>query len=156
MDIAQLQPYQKQLDTRIEEGHGLEGKNLLENKVVALLTELYECVNEARWFKYWKVDRKPKPGLLEEYVDTIHFALSLANDFGLEDYEYTDPADHDLNYLTIGLTNMITQLPYRKNIEQVLNYLIKFGYQLGFDEQQVIDAYLNKNKVNHERQESGY
>ncbi|ALX50454.1 dUTP diphosphatase [Lentibacillus amyloliquefaciens] len=192
MNLEQLRPIQAELDNRIVEEHGLQNEYLLPNKTVALLTELYETVNEARWFKFWSKNRKPKTKiehlcpvcnatgqdpeldpygcedcegtgklgesipLLEEFTDTVHFALSIANDLELPAYEYTEPENNDLNILTIGLTNMITRLPVEKNIEQVLNYLIKLGYQLGFDEQQVIDEYYRKNEINHHRQEVGY
>lgn len=156
MNLEQLRPIQAELDNRIVEEHNLQDKYLLPNKTVALLTELYETVNSARWFKFWSVNKQPKPDVLEEFTDTVHFALSIANDLELPAYEYTEPENNDLNILTIGLTNMITRLPVERNIEQVLNYLIKLGYQLGFDEQQVIDEYYRKNAINHARQEAFY
>lgn len=155
MNLEQLRPIQAELDNRIVEEHGLVGKDLTANKTVALITELYETVNDSRFFKFWSHNKQPKPSLLEEYTDTVHFALSLANDMGLSEYQYTEPEDNDLNVLTIGLTNMITRLPVEKNIEQVLNYLVKLGYQLGFTEEDVISEYYRKNEINHDRQESG-
>ncbi|GGJ86080.1 hypothetical protein GCM10007063_05740 [Lentibacillus kapialis] len=155
MNLEQLRPIQKQLDDKILEQHGLTESNLSVQKASALICELWECMNESKVFKYWSVKKPNRDELLEEYVDSIHFALSLANDIGLSDYEYVDPGENDLNILAIGLTNMITRLPVEKNIEQVLNYLIKLGYQLGFTEEDVINEYYNKNKENHARQESG-
>jgi dimeric dUTPase (all-alpha-NTP-PPase superfamily) len=97
--------------------------------------------------------------LLEEYADTVHFTVSLANDFGYTEHKYTDPGHIDLNDLVIGLTNLITLLPETRShrqIELVFNYLIRYGYQLGFTEEQVIEAYYSKNEENHERQVNHY
>ncbi|MGY0692642.1 dUTP diphosphatase [Virgibacillus sp. FSP13] len=175
MNLNILFKPQAELDKHIEEEHNLQGQNLLKKKTVALLTELFECVNEARFFKFWSRDQKPrkedwypvsndvgvqwKNPLLEEYVDIIHFALSIANDLGYHEHKYVDPGGYDLNDLTIGLANLITLLPetkYHRHIEVVFNYLIKLGYSLGFDEKDVTQAYFEKNKTNHKRQANGY
>lgn len=201
MNLNELFAPQAELDKYIVEEHNLQGKDLLKKKTVALICELYECVNEARFFKFWSHDQKartfePNPDdiceeckgqpiffeenkpenriigqcehcdgcgvhfhnpLLEEYVDTIHFALSIANDLGYHEHEYSDPGFLDLSNSVLGLTQLATVLPYskKKNIGMIFNYLIKLGYQLGFDEKTVIDAYFEKNKENHKRQESG-
>src|SRR5690606_23656156 len=96
--------------------------------------------------------------LLEEYVDIVHFTLSIANDLGYHEHKYVNPGHFDLNDLTLGLTQLVTVLPYAKNNKLPLSfdYVIKLGYQLGFDEKTVIDAYFEKNKVNHERQVNNY
>lgn len=187
MNLNSLFSIQADLDKHIVEKHNLEEQDLLKKKTVALLTELYECVNEARFFKFWSEDQKARteyviettylyadgeekpvekfehklPGnpLLEEYVDTIHFALSIANDLDYTEHTYQEPTVYDLSDLTIGLTNLITLIPesrYQRHISTVFNLLIKLGYQLGFEEKDVIQAYMAKNKTNHERQKAGY
>src|SRR5690625_1632306 len=108
MNLNELFGKQKELDEYIVKEKGLEEQDLFKKKIVALICELYECVNEARFFKYWSEDTKPRTliwkcdvcgseeeehidcayadcnhnpftmiptnPLLEEYVDTIHFA----------------------------------------------------------------------------------
>lgn len=207
MNINPLFPVQAGLDKRIVEEHNLQGQDLLEKKKVALLTELYECVNEARFFKFWSqkkanvidvrlkdeyksrkviqgftdagirrlfIDNKEIPfqdlndyyclvnPLLEEYVDTIHFALSIGIELGYTEHEYTGTEEMDLNGLVLGLTNIITILsrdmvtPTKTIMSILFDHVIKLGYQLGFTEKQVIEAYYEKNKINHERQNAGY
>lgn len=198
MNINELFKKQAELDSYIIKNKGLEGVNLLPRKTVAFMCELYECINEARFFKYWSDNQKPnrtgyiecdvctdQPGkhevivgfevdcpkcdgyeevyvgnrLLEEYVDTLHFALSIANDLGYHEHTYLKTQPVDLNELVIGITNIATILPQSKekhHISTLINNLIALGYQLGFDEDMVIDAYHEKNKINHERQASGY
>src|SRR5699024_1100494 len=112
-----------------------------------------------RVFKYWSNKRMNRANALEEYADTIHFAISIANDVGLYAYEFGDSRSVDLNDLTIGITNLATLIPERptkNNARTLLILIIKLGYQLGFTEDEVIEAYHSKNKENHIRQESGY
>jgi|SRR5690625_2403729 len=176
MNLSQLQTKQAELDQYIIEEHNLQGQNLLKKKTVALLTELYECVNEGRWFKFWSKNQQANnkelinPGmtkqghdpiyanpLLEEYVDVTHFVLSIANDLNYKEHKYKDPKIYDLNDLVLGLSQLVSTIPYAKtlNIGLVFDYLIKLGYQLGFDEKTVVDAYFEKNKENFARQDSG-
>lgn len=205
MNLNELFKKQKELDEYIVKGKDLEGQDLLPRKTVALLAELYECVNEARFFKYWSKDTKPRTEficdlcdgreeisretsfgtpevgfdvvevdvdcpvcedidvdtnpLLEEYVDTIHFTLSIANDLGVHEHKYIQTEPQDLNKLVLGITNLATIIPISKEkhqVESLINNIITLGYQLGFDEKQVIEAYHEKNKENYERQENGY
>lgn len=161
MNLNKLFPEQKKLDGHIIEKHNLQGVDLLNKKTVALICELYECVNEfPAMFKFWKTDTKiDRKKLLEEYTDINHFSISIANDLGYHSHEYTDIPDMDLNELVIGLTNVMTLIPQsrsKKHISLVLDYVIKLGYQLGFTEKDVISAYFDKNEKNHSRQENGY
>lgn len=175
MNFNDLFEVQAELDKRIIDEHNLHGHDLLHKKCVAMICELYEAANEARFFKYWSKDQKPRKKrlkyptmneedkeyynpLLEEYVDTLHFALSIGNDLGYTHHEYNDPGHLDMNHSLLGLTQLITVLPYanEKNMGLIFDYLINFGYQLGFTEKDVRDAYFEKNKTNHERQENGY
>ena len=60
MNLTKLYEMQKLLDQRIVEQHGLEGQDLLPQKILALQVELGECANEWRGFKFWSKDRKPR------------------------------------------------------------------------------------------------
>jgi dimeric dUTPase (all-alpha-NTP-PPase superfamily) len=210
MDLSKLFPMQAELDAHIVKEKGLEGQDLLKKKTVALICELYECVNELQVFKFWKANPKPRTEIinicttcdgtgdenyvnyldnlecgrthdfikcedcdgkgelgtrspmLEEFADTIHFALSIANDLGYTEHKYEDPGTMDLNDLTLGITNTATMIPYmheksrKLQIKSLLNKTIKLGYQLGFTEKDVISAYKDKHEVNYARQQNGY
>ena len=183
-------PKQRKLDKYIEKEKGLKGKDLLHKKTVALICELYECVNEARFFKFWSEDQSPnitychacngygyfdstyqeacgychatgiqENPLLEEYVDTIHFAISIANDLGVHEHEYLPTRYQDLNLAVIGITNLATIIVYSRkkdHIRSLLNNLITLGYQFGFTETDVKKAYDKKNAENYVRQKVGY
>src|SRR5690625_314948 len=161
MNLNTLCRKQMELDAHNTQKRELEGQQLLDKRIVALICELYECVNEARFFKFWsdKQTFKDKDKLLEEYADVIHFALSVANSLGVHEHEYIKTQPADLSKLVIGITNQATVLSMSRSKEHVhglFNNIIALGYQLGFNEHQVIDAYNSKHKINYERQKVGY
>ena len=96
---------QRELDAYILEQQSLEGQDVLEEKILALLVELGELANETRCFKFWS--QKPssdKAVVLEEYVDSIHFLLSIGLEKGYTFSQITlEPED-------IGETAAFTQV----------------------------------------------
>lgn len=188
MNLNELFQQQKALDQRIVKEKGLQGKDLLKDKTVALICELYECVNENRHFKFWSENREPKRPercfnckgsgcywkfttetvsgyklaeckecdglgnvknkLLEEYIDTLHFTLSIANDFGYHSHKYIEQDKTDLNQLILDITYtayMVQSIKIEHYINLLVNLVIQLGYELGFAEEEVIAAYFEKN-----------
>lgn len=109
--------------------------------------------------------------LLEEYVDCLHFILSIGLEIGIKSDEMNDlftwnsPGVDQLNSLfayTSELYTFIWSVEYTKKemkskYKNLLEGLLGFGvYGLRFTWEQIEQAYLDKNKVNHERQENGY
>ena len=89
---------QRELDNRIVQEHELEGQNLFEKKLLALMVEVGELANETRCFKYWsKKAPSPKETILEEYVDGIHFILSLGLELGVTHGELPFEVDERSN-----------------------------------------------------------
>ena len=85
MTFKELLGKQKQLDDYIIENMELSmGFNQrLTNTILAAIVELGEMANEIRCFKHWS--KKPSSSreiILEEYVDVLHFFLSIANQLG--------------------------------------------------------------------------
>ena len=160
MNLNSLFIKQKQLDKYIYEKNNVTAKEIFEKKIVALLVELGELANELQFFKYWKENISiDGQRAIEEYIDVIHFAIGLAVDLGIDEHKYIETQPRDLNKLFIGITNLATVLSTSKEKEyakSLLNNIIALGYQLGLDEQIVIEAYNKKNEVNYQRQENGY
>lgn len=104
--------------------------------------------------------------LLEEYVDCLHFILSIGNDIigELTDSEIEDillNAKEDLGDVVetfIVLNSCSCELKFREKYDYIslLTIFLSLGLTLGFTWDQVEQGYLAKNKINHERQESGY
>lgn len=125
-----------------------------------------------------------KNPLLEEYIDGVHFFLSLAIDKGWEDhlYLYEEAIEETREKgLEGGLTGIILETQYwalkmymendkDKKIEEAFGYTKKeFCFKnawycfiatgmvgFNFTWEQIYEAYMEKNRVNHERQATGY
>lgn len=110
-----------------------------------------------------------KNPLLEEYVDCLHFVLSIGLEIGIADYTINENLSKPERYgdksiikrfsSLIGSIN--TLLIIRPHVRagvynSIFDDFIKLGYQLGFTWEQIEQAYFDKNKVNHERQLTGY
>lgn len=161
MDISELYEIQKKLDDRICMEHGLEGMNLVPAKILALQVELGELANETRCFKFWSnKGPSPKESVLEEYVDCLHFILSIGLESG---FTGIDPAKINNTDNLVGqfqdIFARITAFqhePMLNNYEKLFNYFLLLGRKLDFTEDEIYFAYLEKNKINHQRQDEGY
>ena len=77
MNLQQLFTMQKELDDFIEQTQNIQ-QDVFQEKGLALLVELAELANETRCFKFWSTKGpSAREVILEEYVDSIHFILSL-------------------------------------------------------------------------------
>src|SRR5699024_591168 len=113
-------------------------------------------------------DKNP---LLEEYVDCLHFILGIGNDLGYSDIteewisekgDYSEETTTDTFVLLLNHAADVyaCKEAYRQYMYETLFLaFIALGLDkrhLGLTRQEIEDAYYQKNKVNHERQESGY
>lgn len=163
MDLLHLFKLQKELDERILEEHNLESKKLLKEKMLALLVEVGELANETRCFKYWS--NKPaseREVILEEYVDGLHFILSIGIDLGVDKnflfYKCAQPNKTVVQIFLDVYSKVIRfhdQPSITNYIELFTSYLL-LGQALDFTQEEIEKAYLSKNEVNHERQMQGY
>lgn len=104
MDLKYFLEKQLELDEYIIESknlHLLGKKERLNNTALAMFVELAEMMNEIRSFKFWS--DKPsshRTVIIDEYVDVLHFFLSLANqmDFTAEDIEMAYEKKNKVNF----------------------------------------------------------
>ena len=178
MNLTKLFDMQKVLDERIIKEKGLEGHDLLSKRILALQVELGELANEWRGFKFWSEDQEPRTvaergacngegeeiynPLLEEYVDCLHFILSIGLEIGYDNAGWA-------SYPKVGSKNksivikrfsdcihwagMMREDDYYRPLFQ---YFLDLGYLLGFTWEEIEREYYRKNNINHERQGSGY
>lgn len=198
ISLEKLYQMQCALDERIIRDKKLEDQNLMPNTVVALVVELGEWANEGRWFKHWSNDREPRTRkihsdrdaycetnpLLEEYVDCVHFYLSIARQNGWIDSMYIseDALEETREQgLDGGISSAFLEAVYwllkmqverepMKRTEEITGKTAKeFCFanswyvfiaigMVGFDFtwKQISEAYVAKNATNHERQSNGY
>lgn len=175
INLTELFEVQRKLDAEIEKKHPTApGEDRLAKRILALQVELGECANEWRGFKFWSMNQEPKTKaetyfgtgiyhnpLLEEYVDCLHFILSI----GLEDagscvwdWEYVPLVSWDKNITRqfIDLNASISAFNRGNSLEMTIRLFIGLGELLGFTWEQITDAYMSKNKTNWERQANGY
>jgi dimeric dUTPase (all-alpha-NTP-PPase superfamily) len=161
MKLRSLFDMQKSLDTYIQTEKNITHDVFLE-KGLALLVELAELANETRCFKFWSLKGpSEKEVILEEYVDSIHFLLSLGIEKELDGLQNWPVhfEDESLTLLFIHTQSSINQFlqnPTMANYEEVWRSYGAVASNLGFTHEQIIKAYLDKNEKNYERQRSGY
>ena len=182
MNTEKLQEIQGGLDAHIIKQHPEIAE--LENndwKFLALQVELGELANEWRGFKVWSDDQDPrrkvygtsklivvKEPLREEFVDGLHFILSLGNDLHIVS-EKLEPMNVEFENITaafLKVYDLVSGLQrnvrngYGNNDKYIWRKLfftyIRLGEMLGFTEKEIEEGYLAKNKKNHERQLTGY
>lgn len=162
LHLTPLFQTQRELDQRIMDKHQLVAKTFSKEKIMALLVELGELANETRCFKFWSV-KGPSAStvILEEYVDGLHFILSLGLDYEYQDIEL-EVKQNKRESLTDHFLEVYAQIETFKNEASKQNYknlfeaFLLLGNELGFPAAQIEDAYHEKNRVNHERQERDY
>lgn len=163
MNYIKLFEMQAELDKKIVGGKGLEGQDLFTNKVEALLCEIQETANETRCFKHWSNKGPDMENALEELADTSHFIYSIGNDLGIDPEEV---AKHPAR-LYKDLTEQFIAISYTTTCMAMYNDRKMYYFEtialfkglislLRFTEEQLEQAYYDKNKVNHERQETNY
>lgn len=160
MEFKQLFEMQHALDQFIEETQNVQ-KDVFEEKGLALLVELSELANETRCFKFWSTKGpSEREVILEEFVDSIHFILSLGNMRGFRLTEWPNlQQKRELTPLFIELTQVVltfineqTEASYKA----LWNNYSVLAYNLGFTVEDILEAYKAKNEKNYERQRSGY
>lgn len=165
MNFKKMFVCQSELDSVICATHNLNPEELYFGKVLALLVELGEVCNEARFFKYWSKDQEPREGLKEELADCLHFLLSIGISNGVASFPWDDVLfvpETDVDWISVegielfrdccGLADDISISYWRK----VLGKFLRFSTDLGISEEELEEEYWRKNEVNHKRQEAGY
>ncbi|MCM3720529.1 MULTISPECIES: dUTP diphosphatase [Solibacillus] len=160
MQFRQLFEKQRQLDRFIEENQQVQ-KDVFAEKGLALLVELSELANETRCFKYWSTKEPSKRAvLLEEFVDSVHFMLSLGNmrGFLLVEWPYLKEKQELTETFLNTTQTILTFLQHQteENYRAMWEQYSLIAYNLNFTIDDVFQAYKLKNEKNYERQRNGY
>ncbi|KYC64700.1 dUTP diphosphatase [Heyndrickxia coagulans] len=105
--------------------------------------------------------------LLEEYVDCLHFILSIGNqiefDQEIDDRYISDSITRQFNFIFEDVSKLMKSIRMRKPkadlkawYEMIIEGIIGLGEMLGFTWDQIEESYFEKNRINHERQNNGY
>lgn len=161
MEWSLLFSMQQKLDQYIEENHQLEDENLFHDKYLALLVELGELANETRCFKFWSIKYDTnEQAILEEFVDVLHFILSLGIEKSLViDLSEIEPPNTSMTEqftLIYESCVLFKRESTMQNYEQLFYRYLQLGNLLGLFPEKIRQAYIEKNEVNYERQDEGY
>ncbi|MEV9639505.1 dUTP diphosphatase [Mammaliicoccus sciuri] len=102
---------------------------------------------------------KFKNPLLEEYVDCLHFILSIGLEVGTEYFSIIESErfeEGDVTHQFLMVLDYATGMKEDDYCSELLTSFVILGRMLGFTWEQIEQAYYDKNEINHERQASGY
>ncbi|WP_147803433.1 dUTP diphosphatase [Alkalicoccus halolimnae] len=166
MNLRELFEKQQQLDSYIEKKRGVTGKEVFQDKLLAFVVETGELANEVRSFKFWSSkEASASPVILEEYVDGLHFLLSLGNtlefvpETGTVEIETEEAPEQEKTEAFLEINGYVALLRMEPSLE---SYSVLFqGYVdlaglLGYTWEDVLAAYEEKNKENYSRQDNNY
>lgn len=176
--LEKLFDMQNELDSFIE--CNIDYSATVEENINAFLVELGEFLNEVKAFKYWSTKSMDKGKAYEEFVDGLHFLLSLGNKMW-EDNDFTNlynklnrlndlnnnnelELDFDLKDNKIFFVNHSNTLfnkssALNSTLEDYEDYFYSFvrlGFFIGMDLTNLISEYQKKNRINYQRQVDGY
>ncbi|KPN88681.1 dUTP diphosphatase [Lysinibacillus sp. ZYM-1] len=161
MNLQQLFTMQKELDDFIEQTQNIQ-QDVFQEKGLALMVELAELANETRCFKFWSTKGpSAREVILEEYVDSIHFILSLGLLKGYTAIEKWPVVEESRNLTATFLAtqNVILSFIQQPTEDRYLAIWQCYGilaHNLDFTFEDVVRAYIEKNQENYNRQRSGY
>lgn len=161
-DFKYVQKEQKKFLEHLKHVEGIKYQDDIFNVpmwlVLALQSELAEILNASKVHKWWDKQQVNENHLLEECADFLAHLGNLANILeidlvaGIEEIQIT-AIESQINYLAYK----ITTLPWKKQFarSKLLNNLlpgfVQLVYSLGFDLDQLEEAYKNKMVVNYTR-----
>lgn len=137
-----------------------DGKGVILDRGAMDFWECEECKGTG------EVENEGDP-LLEEYVDCLHFILSIGLELIIQN-RYADEVNFNIGSRTKRISAdqcfkdmfikvaLVSALPIDEEYMELLSTFVTLGDSLGFDENQVELAYFKKNAINHERQANGY
>jgi dimeric dUTPase (all-alpha-NTP-PPase superfamily) len=161
IDLKLMLGEQAKLDAHIQQQHQVTYASTREKRLLALLVEVGEMINETKTFKFWS--KKPsaeKPIILDEYADGLHFLLSLSIEVQSKQHHYQiatitktlTQATLDVFLAISALCQSFTTQALENSFQHYLN-LIPL---LGFTSEEVVEAYFKKLGVNYTRQKNAY
>lgn len=165
LNFQRLKEMQGYLDETIVQKHQLQNVDLINKKVVALEVELSEFANEMRFFKFWSKKGPDYEKALEEFVDSLHFFISLANDLGIEEPAMPHGASEGKESIETVYTKCkqwvldITKATDREKQDAwhgAYGYFQQMASMCGFSEKDIAEGYVNKMGTNYRRQEQNY
>ena len=161
IDLSNLYIKHAELDKRIADNHNITYKTTRERRILALLVEFGEFANATRCFKYWSnKSSEAQDIVLDEYVDGLHFFLSLGIDIKVnkKQYHYTKHADNLTKQIleTYRLATLFYKNQDEKSYIKAFQAFINITVLLKVRWSTIEKAYYKKLGENYHRQDTNY
>lgn len=160
MNLSKIFEMQKALDQAIMSQHNVKHDQIISQRIIALIVEVAEFANEVASFKYWKKQKNfERDKTLEEFIDGIHFYVSLSLQLNVDDKIHSKIICNDFDTQLLAVFASITDLQKDFRQEKLIS---SFSLYLGLarlcniSNQEIEDTYILKNKINYERLANNY
>ena len=161
IDLSNLYQKQAELDARIASNHHITYETTRSRRILALFVEFGEFANATRCFKYWS--NKPSEAqdiVLDEYVDGLHFFLSLGIDINVNKkaYNHTKHADNLTDQIleVYRLASIFLKKQDEKSYVKAFQAFINITPLLKVRWSTIEKAYYKKLGENYSRQDNNY
>lgn len=125
-----------------------QDNEIVKKNKLELLVEIGELANETRFFKYWKNVPMDLDLVKGEYADCLIMAFYFFNIMNISlDEEFMEIGDYDKVDIFGRLYKLASDFYYNgdKNIiKEIFVTLINLGYLIGFTNDDIIQASMNK------------
>ena len=161
IDLTTLYQKQAELDQRIADNHHVSYQTTRPRRTLALLVEIGEFANATRCFKYWSnKSSEPLDVVLDEYVDGLHFFLSLGIDIKVSKMQYNRTKHADNLTEQILEVYRLAAIFYKKQDEKsyikAFQSFINITPLLKVRWSTIEKAYYKKLGENYHRQDTNY
>ena len=161
IDLNHLYKKQAELDQRIADNHHVSYASTRHRRILALLVEIGEFANATRCFKYWSNKSSEPPDIvLDEYVDGLHFFLSLGIDINVSKraYNHTKHADNLTDQIleVYRLASIFLKKQDEKSYVKAFQAFINITPLLKVRWSTIEKAYYKKLGENYSRQDNNY
>ncbi|AGX88862.1 dUTPase [Mycoplasma parvum] len=176
MKLSELLQYQKELDEKVLEKQfsSLDEFSLLLARKTALVVEFFEFLNETLLFKYWTKKEIKLENLKEEFIDIVHFTLSLCLIYKKEEEaekcilgtsreggsnlyvlaREDNKLRTELLHISYSWMASIHEAIQEKNFKEWLGWLSWISVLMNLKGEEIKENYLSKWKINFDRLES--
>ncbi|QKT05573.1 dUTP diphosphatase [Mycoplasma sp. OR1901] len=165
MNLETLFELQKKLDSKIqrkrEKTHPeFSDKNIKTQKMLALIIEAAEYVNEVQSFKYWKNNKNVNvEAIKEEFADLMHFLITIGYEHNVDPNFEPKIINSDINEqfkeLFVSIGNLIEN-PNSTKVKYVFEIALGSFIMQGFNYSELFWSYFKKNQKNYKRLYSNY
>lgn len=160
-DFIDIYEQNKILDESFVKECNISSDEMNQKNLLELLVELGELANETRCFKYWSCKApSSKDIIIEEYSDCLMLTLYFCNILDVSlDEEFPKYIENNIVDQFIYLYKEVSSLQNNLDVnivKNILSNLIRLGHQLGYNNQDIIDAYYKKNNKNIERMKTNF